>query len=214
MPGKRVKTYVLGEALTWRVLLRRCRTSRNRWLACKNLSLHITRAVIVRVLSFNVRIGERLIPAHSLAREAYIQAKIAVSVPIGLFHSPHQVVEQWIAPDRPLGEKVALFVHFDATGEVAPAARDFIASLAQAGLDVVFVTNSERILDEGPRFSRAPLRRRPDPPEHRLRFRRLAGRARHARPAPGAETRAIFLVNDSVYGPFADLKPLLAAHRL
>jgi hypothetical protein len=210
VPGKRVKSYVLGEALTWRVLLRRCRTSRNRWLACKNLSLHITRAVIVRVLSFNVRIGERLIPAHSLAREAYIQAKIAVSIPFGLFHSPHQVVEQWIAPGRPLGEKVALFVHFDATGEVAPAARDFIASLAQAGLDVVFVTNSERILDEARAFLQhhcaAVLIRR------NIGYDFGAWRdALDTLGLPRAETRAIFLVNDSVYGPFADLKPLLAA---
>jgi hypothetical protein len=210
VPDKPARTYVLGEAVTWRGLLRRYRASRNRRLAFRNLSRHVVRALAVRTLSFNVRIGERLIPAHSLGREAWIQAKIAVSVPIGLFHSPHQVLEQWTAPDRPLGEKVALFVHFDRAGQVAPATRDFIASLAEAGLDVVFVTNSERILDEAKAFLMAHC--------SAILIRRNIGYdfgawrdAIDTLALPRAETRAIFLVNDSVYGPFADLKPLLAA---
>jgi hypothetical protein len=196
-----MKAHVLGEVLTWRVLLRRYRRSQNRWVACKNLCRHLARSVTVRRL---------FVPAHSLAREACIQGRIAVSVPLGRLHSPHQVLEQWTAPDRPLGDKVALFVHFDAAGQVAPAARDFIASLVEAGLDVVFVTNSERILDEPKAFLKSHCAA--------ILIRRNIGYdfgawrdALDTLGLPRAQTRSIFLINDSVYGPFADLKPLLAA---
>jgi Rhamnan synthesis protein F len=179
-------------------------------MAFKNLGRHAVRALLVRGLSFDVRVGEQRVPAHSLIREAFIQAKIAVIVPIGLFHSPHQVVEQWTSPDRSMGERVALFVHFDAAGRVAPAARDFIASLADAGLDVVFVTNSGRILDEAKEFLKRHCAA--------ILIRRNVGYdfgawrdALDTLSLPRAETRAIFLVNDSVYGPFKDLKPLLSA---
>jgi hypothetical protein len=207
---ERARTFVLGEAITWRVLLTRYRTSHNRKVALINLSRHVVRALAVRALSFNVRVGQSLVPAHSLGRELWVQAKIAVSVPAGLLKSPHQVVEHWTAPDKPLGEKVALFVHFDAGGQVAPATRDFIGSLSEAGLDVVFVTNSERILDEAHAFLKlhcaAILIRR------NIGYDFGAWRdALDTLGLPRAETRAIFLVNDSVYGPFADLKPLLAA---
>ncbi len=205
MPADRDRTHVLGEAITWRVLIRRFRSSHNRWLAARNLSRHAVRALIVRT--------PRLATARAFVREAYTQTKIALSLPFGLLHSPHQVLEQWTAPDRspdrPFGETVALFVHFDAGGQVAPAARDFIASLAEAGLDVVFVTNSEQILEEAKAFLKrhcaAILIRR------NIGYDFGAWRdALDTLALPRAETRAIFLVNDSVYGPFADLRPLLA----
>ncbi len=202
MPGRHSKAHLLGEPATWRVLLRRYRTSQNRWLALKNLGRHGVRALIARIPSLR--------PALNLAREAGIQAKIAASLPLGLFHAPHQVVEHWTAPGRSLGGRVALFVHFDAKGQVVPATRDFIVSLAEAGLDVVFVTNSERILDEARAFL--------EPHCAAILIRRNIGYdfgawrdAIDTLALPRPETRAIFLVNDSVYGPFADIKPLLAA---
>jgi hypothetical protein len=197
------KTPVLGEAVTWRVLVRRVRKSQNRWLACKNLGRHAVRALIARI--------ERSVaPVQALAREAFIQTKIAIAIPAGLLQSPHQMVEQWASPDRPLGERVALFVHFDAAGEVTTAARDFIVSLAEAGLDVVFVTNSAHLQDE----ARAFLKRHCASILVRRNIGYDFGAWRDAIDTlglPRANTRAIFLVNDSVYGPFADLKPLLAA---
>ena len=205
MRGRRQRAYVLGEAVTWRVLLRRLRESRNRRLALKNLSRHIVRALYARARAVMV-----LARVNNLVREVCIQTKIAVSVPMGLFKSPHQVVEHWTAPDRLLGEKVALFVHFDAHGQVTPAARDFIASLAEAGLDVVFVTNSEHIVEEAKAF----LKRHCAGILIRRNIGYDFGAWRDALDTlglPRAETRAIFLINDSVYGPFADLKPLLAA---
>jgi hypothetical protein len=201
VPDRHSKAHLLGEPVTWRVLLRRYRTSQNRWLALSNLARHAARALIARIPSLN--------PALDLAREACVRVKIAASLPLGLLHSPHQVLEQWTAPDRSLGGRVALFVHFDAAGQVVPATRDFIVSLTKAGLNVVFVTNSERILDE----ARAFLQRHCAAILIRRNIGYDFGAWRDAIDTlglPRAETSAIFLVNDSVYGPFADLKPLLA----
>ena len=202
MPDKHRQTQVLGEAITWRVLFKRFRASRNRWLACRNLSRHVVRAAMARV--------GILSPILYATRELYVRSKIAASIPLGLFKSPHQVVEHWMAPGRQLGKKVALFVHFDAAGRVAPATRAFITSLNDAGLDVVFVTNSESILDEAKGF----LKRHCAGMIIRRNIGYDFGAWRDALDTlglPRAETRAIFLVNDSVYGPFADLQPLLAA---
>jgi hypothetical protein len=194
---------VLGEALTWRVLVKRFRTADNRGLAARNLMRHAGRAVLARLRAV-------LGPARAVVREAMVRTKIAASYPFGFLHSPHQVVERWDATDRPLGERVALFVHFDAGGRVVPAARAFIASLAESGLSVVFVTNSERIEDEDKAFLRqhcgAILIRR------NIGYDFGAWRdALDTLGLPRAETKAIYLVNDSVYGPFADLQPLLDA---
>ena len=189
--------------MTWRVLLRRFRTSDNRPLAAKNLAVHACRAVIARL--------RRLIgPARALIHELYIQAKMAASLPAGYLRSTHQVVEQWDAPDRPLGEHVALFVHFDGAGRVVPAARDFIARLASLDLSVVFVTNSGAIEDEAKDFLKqycsAILIRR------NIGYDFGAWRdALDTLGLPRRETRTIYMVNDSVYGPFSDLQPLLDA---
>lgn len=208
MPDKRPMTesrpaHVLGEPLTWRVLLKRFRRSDNRLLAGRNLLRHAWRALNARCL--------RLVqPAKIVAHECAVRTKIAVSYPFGFFHSTRQVIERWDDPHRPLGEKVALFVHFDSGGCVIPAARDFIAHLTQSGLSVVFVTNSEKIRDEDKRFLKQYC--------SVILIRRNIGYdfgawrdALDTLGLPRQETRAIYLVNDSVYGPFADLQPLLAA---
>jgi hypothetical protein len=207
VPDRRPKTGrqapLLGEPLTWRILVQRFRQSDNRALAARNLAAHACRAVVARL--------RRVIdPARALAHEIAVRIRIAVSYPFGFLHATDQVVERWEATDRSLGDKVALFVHFDAAGRVIPATRDFIAQLATSGLSVVFVTNSGHIQDEDKAF----LKR------HCAAFliRRNIGYdfgawrdALDSLALPRVETRAIFMVNDSVYGPFADLKPLLAA---
>jgi hypothetical protein len=189
--------------MTWRILVKRFRRSENRWHAGGNLARHAVRAVVARLRRF-------IDPAKALAHEIVVRLRIAVSYPFGFLHSTHQVVEQWEAPARPLGDKVALFVHFDAGGQVVPAARDFIARLASTGLTVVFVTNSEQIQDEDKGFLKQHC--------SAILIRRNIGYdfgawrdALDTLGLPRAETKAIYLVNDSVYGPFSDLQPLLAA---
>ncbi len=195
--------HVLGEPLTWRVLLRRFRESDNRAVAGRNLARHLGRAVLGRT--------RRLIsPVRVAAHELMVQCRIAVSYPFGFLHATHQVVERWDAPDRPLGERVVLFVHFDGAGRVLPAAQDFLAGLAAAGLSVVFVTNSEQIHEPDKSLLKqhcaAILIRR------NIGYDFGAWRdALDTLGLPQTGTRAIYLVNDSVYGPFADLQPLLDA---
>jgi hypothetical protein len=195
--------HLLGEPMTWRMLVKRFRHSDNRWVAGRNLVRHACRAVIARL--------RRVIdPARALAHEIIVRIKIAASYPFGFLHSTHQVVEQWETPGRPLGDRVALFVHFDPGGKVVPAARDFISCLTQSGLSVVFVTNSERIEDEDKTF----LKRQCSTILIRRNIGYDFGAWRDALDTlglPRAGTKAIYLVNDSVYGPFADLRPLLAA---
>ncbi len=202
-PTKGGADHVLGEPLTWRILVQRFRTSEDRPLAARNLAAHACRALVARC--------RRVIdPARALAHEVLVLARITVSYPFGFFHSTHQIREHWNAPDRPLGDKVALFVHFDGAGQVVPAAREFIASLVESGLSVVFVTNSETIQDEAKDFLKqcctAILIRR------NIGYDFGAWRdALDTLGLPRADTRSIYLINDSVYGPFADLRPLLAA---
>lgn len=195
--------HALGEPLTWKVLVKRFRNSENRSLAARSLALHGCRALYARILPL-------VHPARVVARECLVLGRIAVSYPFGFLHSTHQVVERWDAPGNSLGEDVVLFVHFDALGRVLPATRDFIVSLAGAGLSVVFVTNSERIEDEAKGFLKthcvAMLIRR------NIGYDFGAWRdALDTLDLPRHDTRAIYLVNDSVYGPFTDLQPLLAA---
>ena len=197
LPGGRA----LGEGLTWRILLRRFRHAENRPLAARNLARHLCRAVLARVRWL-------LGPARVLAHEGIVQSRIATSYPLGFLTSTHQVVEQWTSPDRPLGDRVALFVHFDAAGRILPAAQEFLAGLAASGLSVVFVTNSEQIQEPDKAFLKQHCAT--------ILIRRNIGYdfgawrdALDTLGLPRAETRAIYLVNDSVYGPFADLQPLL-----
>lgn len=207
--------YVFGEPITWRVLVHRFRHSDNRVIAGRNLARHAVRALIGRTLALDAKIGRALgisanvsSPLRRLARETAVQSRIALAWPLGFLHSTHQVVERYDTPSRPLGRDVALFVHFDGQGRVLPATRTFLRSLSRTGLSIAFVTNSGFILDEDKAFLR----------EHcsAVLIRRNIGYdfgawrdALDTLGLPRAETRAIYLVNDSVYGPFTDLAPLL-----
>lgn len=194
---------VLGEPLTWRVLVKRFRRSDNRLLAARNLARHAVRALYARLLRL-------LGPAKLVAHEIGVRGRIAASYPFGFLRSTHQVVQRWDNPSRPLGAKVALFVHFDAAGRVVTATRNFIASLDRPDLSIVFVTNSERIQDEDMAFLKLHC--------STVLIRRNIGYdfgawrdALDTLGLPRPETRAIYLINDSVFGPFTDLEPVLAA---
>jgi hypothetical protein len=193
---------VFGEPITWRLLLKRFLHSHNRSLAFRQLTRHAVRALYGRVLGVSR-------PFRGVGRELYVQLVMGANYPLGWLRSPHQVVERWEAPSRPLGENVVLFVHFDARGRVIPATREFLRSLVAAGLSVVFVTNSEHILDEDKAFLR----------EHcgAILIRRNIGYdfgawrdALDTLQLPRPQTRAIYMINDSVYGPFGDLSSVLA----
>lgn len=193
---------VLGEPITWRLLVRRFREADNRPLAAWNLTRHAGRALWARLHPL-------IHPLRRAAHEVGVQTRIALAYPFGFLHSPHQVVERYDQAQG-LGPEVALFVHFDAQGRVVPTTRDFIRALGAAGLSVVFVTNSGTIQEEDKAFLRAHCAA--------VLIRRNIGYdfgawrdALDTLGLPRAETRAIYMVNDSVYGPFGDLRPLLDA---
>lgn len=193
---------VLGEPITWRVLVKRFKESDNRGLAAWNLGRHALRAAVARFIHPLIQ------PARWLLHELGVQFRIAVAWPFGFLHSTRQVVERYDRTDRSLGRDVALFVHFDAEGRVLPATRAFLRSLEAAGLSIVFVTNSGHIQDEDKAFLRSCC----DSVLIRRNIGYDFGAWRDALDTlglPRAETRSIYLVNDSVYGPFTDLAPLL-----
>jgi lipopolysaccharide biosynthesis protein len=139
------------------------------------------------------------------------------SVRYGLYllsylRSPEQAVMTWPegAPTAlPLGARVVVFVHFDGKGEVRPYVRHYLASLQSAGLDVVFVSNAGRLLDESldairPLCAGVLVRRNIG-----YDFAAMREGLSHFG-LPRANTEMIILANDSVYGPLRPLDDMMA----
>ncbi len=143
-----------------------------------------------------------------LARLVTVDLPAALSVLPSLWRDPGQVTLAWPDAVPPLGRDVALFVHFDAAGEVGEAVLNYLAALRVAGRSVLLVSNSETLRPDGLQALRAlcdgVLVRR----NFGLDF--AAGRAglEHWR-LPRADTRSLLLLNDSLAGPFAPLGPVL-----
>lgn len=109
---------------------------------------------------------------------------------------------------RAAGRRAAIFCHFDANGEVNGSAKHLLAGLAEAGLDVVAVSNSPSLSAQGAdalaEHSMIVL--------HRRNVGYDFGAYRDGLAALGdlSGYQSILLVNDSVIGPFAPLAPLLS----
>ena len=56
--------------------------------------------------------------------------------------SPHRLLSRWPEGEMALGPKVCVYVHWDGAGEVRDHVLHHVRSLAEAGLSIVFVTNS------------------------------------------------------------------------
>ena len=105
--------------------------------------------------------------------------------------------------------RVVLFCHFDRHGRVREHTRGYIEALIQEGLDVVFVTNSGHLSEQDRlwlrlRVTRIVIRRNVGYDFAAWRDAMLEAKL----PAP--QTSLLILVNDSVYGPFRPLEPILA----
>lgn len=124
-----------------------------------------------------------------------------------LRRSPFHAVESWTAPGEP-GPEVALFIHFDAAGQVAAPVLRYLAALREAGLSVLFVSNAGHL--EPPAWEALRglcagiLVRR----NIGYDFGAMREGLAHWR-LPRADTRMVLLANDSVLGPFAPLRPVL-----
>ena len=126
----------------------------------------------------------------------------------GPLRSPRQLVSAWPEGEIPLGPEVALFVHFDRAAVVREHVMEYLRALAEAGLSVVFVTNSGRLPPASmaalQRFCAGVLIRRNvgyDFGAWREGIERLA--------LPRADTEMLVIINDSVYGPLCPLHGLI-----
>jgi lipopolysaccharide biosynthesis protein len=126
-----------------------------------------------------------------------------------LLRRPNQVISTW-TNGAPLGPRVAIFVHYDAEGTVQPFVMPYLQALHDLGLSVVFVTNSGKLTEA----AQAALR----PLCTAILIRRNIGYDFGAMRdgiefanLPQADTEMLLIVNDSVYGPLGDMKPMLDA---
>lgn len=155
-------------------------------------------------------VRRRLRVARSVLVRLWVRSVSAhVASLLGHLQDNRQIVFSWPEPPEnaaciQLGPRVAIFVHFDAAGALRGYVRRYIASLRDAGLDVVFVTNSGKL--------------RPDAVAELkglcagVLVRRNVGYdfgaysdALITLGLPRAETELVVLANDSVYGPIRDL---------
>ncbi len=144
-----------------------------------------------------------------MRRLVRVQLPARLAVLPSLLREPFHAVASWSAPGRPAAGEVALFVHYDPAGQVAPRVCHFLTALNEAGLSVFFVSNTGRAelaADPGLRTLCAGIlvRRNIGYDFGAMR----EGLAHWQLPHPA--TRMLVLANDSVLGPF---RPLDAVFR-
>jgi len=122
--------------------------------------------------------------------------------------SPRRLLHQWPAGQVPVGPKVCVYVHWDGAGDVRPHVMHHVRSLAQAGLSIVFVTNSGLLRPAAmaalQQFCAGVLIRANagyDFGAWREGFEVLQ--------LPRPDTEMVVIANDSVYGPFGPIEDLL-----
>lgn len=198
----------------WNHLAKRALRSNNRTLAARNIVRHAARAITIRAIAraawCAVALKRMIVWATPLCLEVRTQAKMALARMASAFTSNEHVVEDWRQAGVDLEGDVALFVHHDPEGKVNPQTRQFVRELAEAGLSVVFVTNSGRLLEEEKAFLRihcaAILVRK------NIGYDFGAWRdALETLALPRENTRSILLTNDSIVGPFDGIQKLLGA---
>jgi hypothetical protein len=131
-----------------------------------------------------------------------------VSYLLSFRRAPSQALSAWSAGPAAAGAELVLFVHFDPAGAVAARVLYTLDRLREAGLDVLFVSNAERLRPEAEAALRARcagilLRRNLG-----YDFGAMREGLLHWRDAV-ARARLLLIMNDSVLGPFAPLRPLL-----
>jgi hypothetical protein len=121
----------------------------------------------------------------------------------------HQIVRMWPESRFELGERVALFTHFDRRERLAEHVIVYIRQLHAIGFSVVFITNSGRL----PEASLQALK----PVCRAIIVRRNVGYDFGAirevlalLELPRPETERLLIANDSVYGPLLPIADMIA----
>ena len=149
----------------------------------------------------------------ALRRAVQFRVIPAVAYELGRLRSPRQAVYQWPEGEIPVGPRVCVFVHWDGTGEVREHVLHYVLSLADAGLSVLFVTNSGRLQPD----SLARLKTMCAGVLIRRNVGYDFGAWREGFEAlnlPREDTELAIMANDSVYGPLRPLHDVLAAINL
>lgn len=133
-----------------------------------------------------------------------------IAYELGRLRSPTQAVYRWPEGEIPVGPRVCVFVHWDGAGEVRDHVLHYVRSLVDAGLSVLFVTNSGRLQP----VSLAALKTMCAGVMIRRNVGYDFGAWREGFAAlnlPREDTELAVMANDSVYGPLRPLHDLLAA---
>jgi len=132
-----------------------------------------------------------------------------VAYALGRFRSPRQIVYRW--PEEgpiPVGPRPCVFVHWDGAGEVRPHVVEYVRALVDAGLSVLFVSNSGFLRPDALAVVKALcagvlIRRNVgyDFAAWREGFEHLG--------LPREDTEFVVMANDSVYGPLRPVSEML-----
>jgi len=119
----------------------------------------------------------------------------------------NQVIDTWTNGQK-LGRRIAVFVHYDAAGEVQPYVLPYLQALRSHGFDIVFVSNSGKLVKDAKAVLQplcaAVLTRR----NIGYDFGAMRDGLFFAAAKP-ENTDMVLVLNDSVYGPLCDIGPLL-----
>ncbi len=127
----------------------------------------------------------------------------------GAFRQPRQIISAWPEGKATLSPRVAIFMHFNATGRVSAPALSLISELIRNGYCVAFVTNSGMLIPA----AEAALRQLCAAIFIRRNIGYDFGAWRDVIDAlqlPAADTKELVILNDSMYGPLRPLDETLA----
>jgi lipopolysaccharide biosynthesis protein len=138
-----------------------------------------------------------------------LDAPAAASFAVSFLRAADQAVQVWEQPDVALAPLVAVYVHFDPDGRVAPYVLHAMAELRRHGFCVLFVSNAGRLAPEAvpavQEVAAGMLVRR----NIGYDFGAMREALAHWR-LPCPDTEMVLLTNDSVLGPFAPLASMLS----
>ena len=128
---------------------------------------------------------------------------------LSFFRKPSQIVSVWPEAGMVFGPRIAIFVHFDGQGLVRDHTLHYVAALRDAGLSVLFVTNSGKLLPVAmdklrPLCAGVLVRRNIGydfgAMREGLEYLKL----------PRPDTEMVVIANDSIYGPLGPLSDIIA----
>ena len=166
---------------------------------------HLTR---IDFAGLGPRGADVLAPAHRPGRQWKAEASARFAVLASYLRHNQQIVCVWPDATVPLGPRVAVFVHYDHAGRVQDFVMNYVAALQAAGLSVVFVSNCPTLNE----ISIAKLQTICSAIVLRNNVGHDFGAMRDALRVMGLprdNTQSLLIANDSVFGPFQNIAPIL-----